>query len=143
MPPSNRISVLVRCLLSCRCNYHLTFQVVALLLPKSGADFLYPACQRDLDVVSHCLVTLAYSALSFCIFDHGLDPLDGFLAIMKPASDFLRKAFDPVLLFPLNILIFEARQDMFLVQAVKVHGFGGYCTQYLCHLVLYIGPPRR
>ena len=87
-------------------------EVVALLLAEGRRDFLNARCEGDLDVGGHGLVAFGEVAGFFCFFDHGRDALDGFLALLEAACDFLGEGFDLAFLLLFYVLVVEPRKNV-------------------------------
>lgn len=120
-----------------------TLQVGALLLAKAGAGLLNAASEADLYIPSHDLLSPRHRAGVLAVADHLLDALDATVALVEALRDALCQALDLALLGALGLLVVEARQDVFLVQALEGLGLSGDVGQEVRHLVADVGPPRR
>jgi hypothetical protein len=142
-PPRSRSSMLGQWALLGMVDYRLlTLQVGRLLLAKYGADFAHARGQRNLEVAGHDLLALVDAALLLALADHHLYALNGLLALLEAAGDGLRELFNLALLAFLDILVVEAREDVFLMQLVEVASLLGDVGEQLGNLVLDVEPAR-
>src|SRR5271163_3968503 len=121
----------------------LTVQISALLLPEGCADFLYPRCASYLYISRHLFIPFTQPPLRLCFLDHFLNSLDSILAITKAAGYLLRQLLNILLLSFLNIVIVEAREDVFLVKLVQLCRLQGNVLQYISDFVLNVHPSWR
>lgn len=86
-----------------------TLEVGGLLLAEQGAHFADARRQGDLEVLGHHLLAVADAALLLRLAHHGVYALDGLLALLEAAGDFLGEGLDLALLALLDVLVVEAR----------------------------------
>lgn len=122
----------------------LTLQIRALLLPEAGARLLDPGGQRDLYVLGHGLLGPAHAVGRLArVLDHAVDPLDALVALVEAPGDLLGQALDLALLGPLGLLVVEAGEHVFLVQAVELLALLRNLGQQVRDLVADVGPAGR
>lgn len=119
-----------------------TLQIGTLLLPETRTRLLYPAGERDLDILGHDLLGPRHGAGGLGLADHLLDPLDAAVALVEPLGDVLRQALNVPLLGLLGALVVEAGEHVLLVQALELLALAGDVGEEVGDLVGDVGPAR-
>jgi hypothetical protein len=92
--------------------------------------------------VSHCLFALADATCLLGLFNHNVYPLDGLLAVLELSCDGLCHMLNLLFLALLDIFVVEPREDVLLVQLLKLPCLRRNVPEILGHFVLDVQPAR-
>ena len=119
-----------------------TLEVGALLLPEAGARLLHAAGEAALYILRHGFFCSAHLAGALAVAHHMLHALDAPVAVVEGPRYALGELLYLAFLGLLGLFVIEARQYVFLVQALQLLAVARNAIEQLCDFIRDIGPPR-